>query len=161
MASTKNYSSWERNFEKAVNEIASLSIAHYALSDVVTKLNGLFWSKFKEPKDIEGFADETFFRKLAEIAISGASQMTNKPVPEIGKECYELGVRKNKDYGSDNILKFGTMGVIVRIGDKINRLNNMFKTGTQEVKDEKQLDTLMDIFNYAIYGIMLSRNVWF
>ncbi|MEM3781792.1 MAG: nucleotide modification associated domain-containing protein [Candidatus Micrarchaeaceae archaeon] len=161
MAGTRSYSSWENKFEKTVNETASPGAPRYALADVVKELNNLFWSRFKKPKDIEGFADETFFRKLAEIAISGASQMANKPVPEIGKECYELGVRKNKDYGSDNILKFGTMGIIVRIGDKINRLNNLFKTGTQEVKDEKLLDTLMDIFNYAVYGVMLSRNVWF
>ncbi|MGC8547824.1 MAG: nucleotide modification associated domain-containing protein [Candidatus Micrarchaeia archaeon] len=79
----------------------------------------------------------------------------------MGKECYELGVHKNKDYGSDNILRFGTMGIIVRIGDKINRLNNLQKSGTASVTDEKMLYTIMDVFNYAVYGIMLSNNVWF
>jgi hypothetical protein len=38
----------------------------------------------------------------------------------------ELFTRKNKDYG-DAFVNFGPIGVIVRMGDKINRLSSVKK----------------------------------
>jgi len=88
---------------------------------------------------------------------------TNKTsIESILDESFNLGVSKNNDYGSENILKFGIIGIIVRLGDKIARYKNLTtnKNTQQKVKDETIKDTLMDIVNYATYGEMLSNNVW-
>ncbi|MFH7836315.1 MAG: nucleotide modification associated domain-containing protein [Candidatus Aenigmatarchaeota archaeon] len=79
----------------------------------------------------------------------------------IFNECIDIALAKNKDYGSDNILRFGTIGLLVRLNDKISRLINLMKTKNIEVKDEKLKDTAEDLINYSIYLIMLSENVWY
>ena len=74
----------------------------------------------------------------------------------VQKEGLELFKRKNKDYG-DAFANFGPIGVIVRMGDKINRLMNITKTNVTMVKDEGVRDTLIDLHNYAAMGLMLLQ----
>ena len=72
----------------------------------------------------------------------------------VQKEGLELFKRKNKDYG-DAFANFGPIGVIVRMGDKINRLMNITKSNVTMVKDEGVRDTLIDLHNYAAMALML------
>ena len=69
-------------------------------------------------------------------------------------EARELFKKKNADYG-DAFATYGTVGVIVRLGDKISRLSSISKTGVTLVQDEKIRDTLIDLHNYAAMAIML------
>lgn len=74
---------------------------------------------------------------------------------------YKIGMAKNHDYGTINILKYGVVGIIVRLNDKISRAVNLLKAGsTTQVADEKIEDTIMDMINYATYGIMLCHDIW-
>ena len=70
------------------------------------------------------------------------------------KECLELFRKKNKDYG-DAFAKFGLIGVLMRIEDKIQRSLSITKNGVQLINDESLKDTLMDLHNYAAMGVML------
>ena len=72
----------------------------------------------------------------------------------IQKEALELFKKKNKDYG-DSFATYGSVGVIVRLGDKINRLSSITKHSVHLVEDEKIRDTLIDLHNYAAMAIML------
>ena len=69
-------------------------------------------------------------------------------------EARELFEKKNKDYG-DAFATYGPVGVLVRIGDKIQRLQSIHKRGITLVEDEKMRDTLIDLHNYAAMAIML------
>jgi len=69
----------------------------------------------------------------------------------VQKEAIELFQRKNKDYG-DAFANYGPVGVIVRMGDKINRLSSATKN--QVIKNCVR-DTLIDLHNYAAMAIML------
>ena len=69
-------------------------------------------------------------------------------------ETLELFKRKNNDYG-DAFAEYGTIGVLVRMGDKIKRLQNISKTKIQLVNDEQLRDTLLDLHNYSAMAIML------
>ena len=72
----------------------------------------------------------------------------------IQKECLELFTKKNQDYG-DAFATYGTVGVLVRIGDKLQRFSKITsKNVTIEVTDENLRDTLMDLHNYAAMAIM-------
>jgi hypothetical protein len=69
-------------------------------------------------------------------------------------EALELFRKKNTDYG-DAFATYGTVGVIVRMGDKIQRLLSVSNKGIALVDNESLRDTLIDLHNYAAMGIML------
>ena len=68
-------------------------------------------------------------------------------------------VRKQRDYGHHNILRFGTYGVIVRCHDKIARLEHLKATG-QDPQNESVRDNVMDVSGYAAIGIMLETGTF-
>ena len=72
----------------------------------------------------------------------------------VQNEALALFKKKNKDYG-DAFANFGPVGVIVRLGDKINRLSHITKTNITLVENETIRDTLIDLHNYAAMAIML------
>ena len=72
----------------------------------------------------------------------------------VQKEAIDLFKRKNKDYG-DAFANYGPVGVIVRMGDKINRLSSVTKNQVSLVENESIRDTLIDLHNYAAMAIML------
>jgi hypothetical protein len=66
----------------------------------------------------------------------------------------ELFAKKNADYG-DAFAKFGVIGVLMRIEDKIQRSLSITKNGVNLVSDESIRDTLLDLHNYAAMALML------
>ena len=66
----------------------------------------------------------------------------------------ELFAKKNADYG-DAFAKFGIIGVLMRIEDKIQRTLSISNTKVQLVNDETLQDTLLDLHNYAAMALML------
>tara|TARA_Y100000768_G_scaffold320296_1_gene256060 strand:+ start:221 stop:634 length:414 start_codon:yes stop_codon:yes gene_type:complete len=72
---------------------------------------------------------------------------------QVRDEAFALFKRKNRDYG-DSYKKFSTVGVLVRSFDKIERLLSITNSGINYVKDESMRDTLLDIANYALMGII-------
>ena len=72
----------------------------------------------------------------------------------IQSEALELFTRKNTDYG-DAFAKYGVIGVLMRIEDKIQRSLAITKNGVNLVNDEGMRDTLIDLHNYAAMALML------
>lgn len=70
------------------------------------------------------------------------------------QEALQLFIRKNTDYG-DSFAKYGMIGVLMRIEDKIQRCLNITKNGINLVNDEGLRDTLIDLHNYAAMATML------
>lgn len=63
---------------------------------------------------------------------------------------------KNHDYGNSfeqSCDKFGIIASVVRLGDKMNRIESLV-TKKAEVKEESIKDTLLDLANYAITTVM-------
>jgi hypothetical protein len=73
---------------------------------------------------------------------------------QINKEGLDLFRRKNADYG-DAFANYGSIGVLVRIGDKIQRMHHISKNKIVLVDDESLRDTLIDLHNYSAMAIML------
>tara|TARA_B100001093_G_C26635744_1_gene930838 strand:+ start:70 stop:483 length:414 start_codon:yes stop_codon:yes gene_type:complete len=89
--------------------------------------------------------------------IPSAKLPNNKRVEQlktVQAEALDLFKRKNADYG-DAFAQDGTIGVLIRLGDKINRLKNISKTNITLVETESLRDTLIDLHNYSAMGIML------
>jgi hypothetical protein len=73
---------------------------------------------------------------------------------EVQNKGLELFKKKNADYG-DAFAKFGVIGVLMRIEDKIQRSLSITNNGIHLVKDERIEDTLLDLHNYAAMALML------
>lgn len=83
--------------------------------------------------------------------------MTEKRVDQminVQKESLELFRKKNMDYG-DAFATYGAIGVIVRMGDKIQRLLSVSKKRVTLIDSESLRDTLIDLHNYSAMAIML------
>jgi len=77
-----------------------------------------------------------------------------KQLEIVQNKCLEMFKKKNQDYG-DAFAKFGVIGILMRIEDKIQRSLSITKNGVNLVDDEGIRDTLMDLHNYAAMGVML------
>ena len=73
---------------------------------------------------------------------------------EIQKQGLELFIKKNADYG-DAFAKYGIVGVLMRIEDKIQRAISITQKGVNLVDDEGIRATLIDVHNYAAMALML------
>ena len=73
---------------------------------------------------------------------------------KIQKQGLELFKKKNVDYG-DAFAKYGTIGVLMRMEDKLQRFMSISNTKIQLVNDEGLKDTLIDLHNYAAMALML------
>jgi len=72
----------------------------------------------------------------------------------IQSNALELFKKKNADYG-DAFAKYGLIGVLMRIEDKIQRSMSITKNGVNLINDECIRDTLIDLHNYAAMALML------
>ena len=73
---------------------------------------------------------------------------------KIQNEARNLFKKKNQDYG-DAFANYGAIGVLVRIGDKISRLQSITSRQITMVNTESLRDTLIDLHNYSAMAIML------
>lgn len=73
---------------------------------------------------------------------------------EVQQSAMELFKKKNIDYG-DAFAKYGVIGVLMRIEDKIQRSLSITKNGVNLINDEGIKDTLLDLHNYAAMALML------
>ena len=72
----------------------------------------------------------------------------------IQNEGLKLFEKKNIDYG-DAFKKYGFIGVLIRIEDKISRCISIQNNKINLINDENLRDTLIDLHNYAAMSIML------
>ena len=72
---------------------------------------------------------------------------------KIQNDALELFTKKNIDYG-DAFAKYGIIGVLMRIEDKIQRSLSITKNGVNLINDEGMRDTLLDLHNYAAMALM-------
>jgi len=91
---------------------------------------------------------------------------------KIQKEQYDLFASKMMDYGLGNISlgsdlnipedrDLSLTGIWLRCNDKINRLKNILKrNGKTYVAGEASIDSWIDISNYGIIAMLVTRNKW-
>jgi len=65
-----------------------------------------------------------------------------------------LIVSRQRKYGTGNIMKFETRGIIIRMSDKIERLRNM----GGDFADDSVVDAYMDLVGYAVIHWMCAHD---
>ena len=82
---------------------------------------------------------------------------------DILTELRIIMVRKHQDYGPFNIANApgGAMnGLLVRMHDKMARLENLYYKKSDTPNYESIEDTFIDLANYAIIGLLVQRRQW-
>ena len=72
----------------------------------------------------------------------------------IQAEALELFKKKNVDY-SDAFATYGTIGVLMRINEKVQRAMSITSNGITLLNNESLRDTLIDLHNYSAMSLML------
>ena len=81
---------------------------------------------------------------------------------ELGNKAREIMTAKNHDYAHEgdvfrNFRRYGTFGVLVRLSDKLARLDSFEEKEEFAVADEKLEDTIVDIINYAVIYLAMKQ----
>jgi hypothetical protein len=80
------------------------------------------------------------------------------------ERCLPLLQAKGHDYSGDedalaNFRRHGLKGIVVRLGDKYERLNSLvWKARDAKVAGEKVEDTLIDLVNYALLALIVKED---
>jgi len=83
----------------------------------------------------------------------------NKPAAGHIDEISDILVRKQRDYGHDNIARFGRVGIVIRLHDKVARLENLISRNV-DPQNESVLDNFVDLIGYAAIGVMWEED-WY
>lgn len=154
-----------------VNEQAEIQFQDDGAMSVVN-YNHLYGEKFRdkfESKDsmsiFQEIADE-LANKLPPVvlmstnnkqSVSGAVVKTDAEIhKEILENMHEVYKAKNADYGNSfgvQFDKFGLLSLVIRLNDKLARLEQLVSNDTQ-VKDEKIEDTILDACNYCAMALV-------
>jgi len=138
-----------REIETRQSPIPGLAIMEVRL--VFNRLEGYF--------DISPLDHEKLAELWTAVGHAAMRYASNSGSAFTGEELTSTLIRKQRDYGHDNIRRFGTYGVIVRCHDKIARLENLQATG-QAPQNESVRDNIMDVSGYAAIGIMLETDTF-
>lgn len=80
---------------------------------------------------------------------------------KLTKQMLETFKKKNADYGdstTQTFKEFGLTSYAIRLNDKLNRIKSFCKKGGLEVKDERIIDTLMDMSAYCLLAVIDIKN---
>ena len=90
-------------------------------------------------------------------SISDIASRAYMELPEPDRaDMLDLIVARQRKYGTGNILSFGTIGIIVRMSDKIERLRNM----GGDFADDSVTDAYMDLVGYACIHWMCANGLF-
>ena len=92
--------------------------------------------------------------KSLNVSLLNSSMNRVDQLKQIQGMALDLFVRKNADYG-DAFAEYGTVGVLMRMEDKLHRYMSITRTDVQLINEEGLRDTLLDLHNYAAMAIML------
>lgn len=132
----------ERIFSYKVNsDLSSLEMMRNLMDEIISK----FFVSGQE------MTDQEYWLKMA--AMSSSVNMVNLD----SREVTTILIKKQRDYGPENIARFGLTGIIIRMHDKIARLENLISSG-QRANNESVQDTFIDIIGYSAIALMWMNN---
>ena len=103
--------------------------------------------------------------ELERAWLEAAQDVYINSMPQAIWDLYCVFTKKQADYGPQNIALGGTKGVTQRMVDKMARLWNLQGLGNSKEKapanaEEAIYDTLMDLADYGIIGMLTENGSW-
>ena len=137
----------------------SLLTPNVFLYNIKSYQTELFKHLDRNPKYIIIKNKEKIYETLLNIVILSLNylqKITSTDESEITTNNRTLFMQKNTDYGN-SFEDFELIGILVRLNDKMNRIISLDKNQGQNVLDEKSEDTINDLYNYGIIGLMFKE----
>ena len=147
------YATWNEASRDAVSTIFELARpgAKPSLAGIRESLDTFIKNMWPAPAGYEQSA--AYFANLGadalEHALASGFTLTSSSI-------HKILVRKQNDYGPENIRRFGRQGLMVRLHDKVARLENLTGLG-RTPNNESIEDTFIDIIGYCAIGIMWEQ----
>lgn len=157
---------WEQASEQAISEIYKVDYAltdnlqvEVLLGDVRARLEGhidAYWAP------VDGDAADVYegWREFG-----GAARALGRKLGFLKKfgleysDVHAVVCRKQRDYGHKNISRFGRQGLMVRLHDKVARLENLI-SASREPNNESIEDNVLDLVGYACIGMMWEKETF-
>ena len=158
-----------------IDHLRTLEVRHPSYNDADALLNHVRaeyddfaanWYGYV-PEDHEGDAAAEactlWYQAMAILVLDLVRFYGHSPTPT-AESVYPLLRSKMEDYGHDNIQRFGRDGVLVRLHDKIARLQNLAATmlvgDADHPNHETVDDTLRDLVGYCLIGCVVEADNW-
>ena len=116
-------------------------------------------SGFSEDQDRQ---EERFHRGLP-AAEQGLNATFLFDVLSAFNEAEDLLIGRHRDYGPGNIANAypdPLTALVVRMGDKLERIKHILKSEGEAVYGERLRDSWLDLANYALIGVMCQDGKW-
>lgn len=162
---------WEDDYtwdDASARHVDSIITKPHAINDLLRDLRDMlnfmidaFWGRNKVDDILMDDSRSLSWLRLGRIAAAyGYRNKIYKKGPNTSIDLAALLVRKQHDYGHENIARFGAEGLLVRVHDKVARLENL--TGwDKKPKMESVKDTIDDIIGYCVIGLMIEDDTFF
>lgn len=95
--------------------------------------------------------------------LTGLTTIKDSIVASMEEQCEVMKntlISKNKDYGNSfekTLDKYGDAALMLRLEDKFNRLESLFKNKENSVKDESFEDTARDLAGYCLLYLAVKN----
>lgn len=135
-------------------------VIQQTIGDLATLANEVQYKKITPEEICKGLDAIRVNLEVLEENDKTLSNTSAHQFKDIVKGMIETYVRKNHDYGNSfdkSLDKFGLVASVIRIGDKMNRIESLVQKKAM-VQDESIRDTLLDMANYAIMTVMWVDN---
>ena len=171
MSASTLFASWNQSARDKTSRIFTTPHrSNYSLSamrGVIDSMIMIFWGKSDEVLLLRDQMEQSSLRReywhaLGSKAVAYAQDlgMVNGAAPELEAGAMaDLLCRKQYDYGHENIARFGFQGLLVRVHDKVARLENLISSD-KSPENESIKDNLLDVIGYCCIGMMLEEGTF-
>lgn len=145
------FNHWEEAAEAITDEWGTLCVSHRANHQHLNSYRKRLAKCVREQKEIPRL-------DIIDTAHVAIGELKAQKQWDTG-DMVALLVRKQRDYGHENILAFGHVGIAIRMCDKLARLDTLLTNGATP-SNESLIDTWMDLVGYAVISEMLFLEVF-
>lgn len=140
----KDSTTWDQSAMKWVNYLAHEYIMTHTVKYEPQRTINEMWY-FTHKNDTRSL--EFLFKEMAGF---GIDQMRLREIWDSG-HMWSVLCKKHNDYGCEGINRFGEMGIIIRLSDKVERYLHLVE---RQAMNESTDDTLLDIVGYCVVALM-------
>ena len=150
---------WIDGSHEVMMEIDSYSKVRNTSSEINESVEALRrWHDTIE-KEVKRDGEEAELYGIWLVLGATAFKVASKKFGMSSSDIHTILVKKQRDYGPDNIARYGQMGLTIRTHDKIARLENLISSGA-EPENESVVDTFIDIVGYSAIAMMWIRGTF-
>lgn len=153
--------SWEKAAEIQISHIFNEGLAGIAGIPPLIQLRAYLDTMISDLQDAPVGKIGEMFIELGRIAraLGNNCEFLNSEFFLEHDKLLNVIIRKQRDYGHENIARFGRIGLLVRLHDKVARLENLLGSGNTP-NNESIEDNIGDVIGYCTIGAMWEEGTF-